>query len=439
MPSPQLVTLFTQTGGVAGSRTSLLFSAVLHGASIAGLSAGLMENPRIIEPRVPAYSVQVVHMTVPDPTRSSPAPLAGSVAAPILNDPPSSQSRGSRSLTAYRSVTKPRASQVLLQFHAPVIEIDQALVPSLLILAPRAIIEVRRIVPQAASTEAATKARPVVDLPADEAGLADVQITSTPFNSEKLNLPASSTSPVALAHSDQPVPAPQTRSEPALAPSPVRVLSLSDLKLVSGTFVVPRLATAMSPATNPIGDPSGKAPSQNLHAAAPLDSTPGRAAGTTSPTARHIALPRDGKFSMVMVGDSSLDAYPEAANTWNGRLAYTVYLHVGQPRSWILQYSLPRSAQAGGSGAIPRVDAPWPIDMLIPNIEDFSAQADAVVLHGFLNPEGHFEQLNVVFPPRFSRSAFLLEALKEWLFRPAIQNGQPTTLEILLVIPSQDQ
>ena len=51
-------------------------------------------------------------------------------------------------------------------------------------------------------------------------------------------------------------------------------------------------------------------------------------------------------------------------------------------------------------------------------------------------PEGgRFESLGIVFPKDFSSAQFVLAALGQWQFRPALQNSQPVKVEVLLIIP----
>ncbi len=150
-----------------------------------------------------------------------------------------------------------------------------------------------------------------------------------------------------------------------------------------------------------------------------------------------ITVPKDGHFSAIVVGDSLEDEYPETAGVWNGRMAYTVYLHVGLAKSWVLQYSLPRTAVASDGGAVDHLDAPWPYNIVRPNIDPDSINADALMVHGFVNQSGHFESLSIVFPQAFAQAQFVLAALKKWQFRPALQNGQFAKVEVLLIIPEQ--
>jgi hypothetical protein len=43
------------------------------------------------------------------------------------------------------------------------------------------------------------------------------------------------------------------------------------------------------------------------------------------------------------------------------------------------------------------------------------------------------------FRPTSSEAQFVLDALSQWQFRPAVQNGQVEKVEVLLIIPEEDQ
>ncbi len=165
-----------------------------------------------------------------------------------------------------------------------------------------------------------------------------------------------------------------------------------------------------------------------------------KAAGSGTGAGSHpgyevIKLPRDGEFGAVVVGSSLEDKYPETAELWSGRMAYTVYLHVGLAHSWILQYSLSRADDAASAGNITHIEAPWPYNIVRPNIAPGSIDADALMIHGFVNKAGRFEQLAVAFPPEFAQAKFVLDQLAKWEFRPATQGGQNVRVEVVLVIP----
>lgn len=149
-----------------------------------------------------------------------------------------------------------------------------------------------------------------------------------------------------------------------------------------------------------------------------------------------INLPRNGQFNVVVVGTSLDDQYPETADVWKGRLAYSVYLHVGLEKNWILQYSLPRAADSSSAGSA-HLEAPWPYYIVRPNLNPDDASSDSVMVHGFVDEAGHFEKLAVVFPTDmgFAREQLVLNALQQWQFRAGTHNGQVAKLEVLLIIP----
>jgi hypothetical protein len=74
-----------------------------------------------------------------------------------------------------------------------------------------------------------------------------------------------------------------------------------------------------------------------------------------------------------------------------------------------------------------------------PNIAPGSIDADALMVHGYVNLEGRFEALTIVFPPQFPQAQFVLSMLNQWQFRPATQNGQNMKVEVLLIIPEIDE
>ena len=159
---------------------------------------------------------------------------------------------------------------------------------------------------------------------------------------------------------------------------------------------------------------------------------------SASETTEHIELPPGGRFGVVVVGSSQTAQYPEAAEFWSDRVAYTVYLHVGLPKTWILQYGLASSEQANGTGSVAHLDAPWPFDIFRPNLLAADVNADALMVHGILNVSGKLEQLAVAFPEGYPHASFVVNALSRWKFRPASQDGKPTPVEILLIIPQED-
>jgi hypothetical protein len=318
---------------------------------------------------------------------------------------------------------------------------------------------------------------PSLHLPNHELDLSDISISATSFTSDALALPVGTTSPVVV---NRPAPvekAPEMWSNSAQPPEPATVISVSKMQMQEGTIALPavnqaaavfsadRLSLGREGASTLAGSGEGdgsadgdgareKAPGGEDSPATASESPRPQGASTGSNTApaqtsgaapgnglddesavSRIRLSKDGKFGIVVVGSSLAEQYPETQGLWGGRLAYSVYVHVGLEKNWILQYSLPRSVDAAAAGEDVRPDAPWPFDIVVPHKALRGLNANALVIHGFVNIAGRFEQLAVVSPRGFAQEALMLSALREWQFRPAGQRGRSTAVEVLLIIP----
>jgi hypothetical protein len=313
--------------------------------------------------------------------------------------------------------------------------------------------------------------RPDLSPPNHELQPADLKISASAFVTDTpLPLP-STTSPVVVRGPELVKQVPETASKPLGPPVPARVLSLSDLRLDRGTIALPLVnetaavgaSDAMAPAREVNASQEGNGNTASKQNGIGADETPGNQAGLGAgversggqdgvkdgrdtgasqtvdvasgdqPTVTRIVMPKDGKFGVVVVGSSMAEEYPETVGLWGSRMAYTVYLHVGVAKSWILQYSLP---QAADNGTTARIDAPWPYVMERPGLAPGDLNGDAIMVHGFVNTSGRFEKLAIVFPVDFSQAKFVLGALQQWQFRAAAQNGLLTAVEVLLIIPA---
>ncbi len=329
----------------------------------------------------------------------------------------------------------------------------------------------RQIVLPPPQEKTVANVRPDLSPPNHESELADLKISASAFVTDTpLPLP-STTSPVVVRGPELVKQVPETASRPLGPPVPARVLSLSDLRLERGTIALPMVnetaavgaSDAMAPAREVNTSQEGNGNTASKQNGIGAGETPGNQAGQGAgadraggqdgvkdgrdtgasqtvdvasgeqPTVTRIVMPKDGKFGVVVVGSSMAEEYPETVGLWGSRMAYTVYLHVGLAKSWILQYSLPRAAD---NGTTARIDAPWPYVMERPGLAPGDLNGDAIMVHGFVNTSGRFEKLAIVFPVDFSQSKFVLGALEQWQFRAAMQNGLLTAVEVLLIIPA---
>jgi hypothetical protein len=152
-----------------------------------------------------------------------------------------------------------------------------------------------------------------------------------------------------------------------------------------------------------------------------------------------IAFPKDGKFDVVVMGSSSSELNADSAELLSGQIVYSVYLRIGLRKNWILQYCLPRGSQpddhAQNHGGL---EAPWPFLILRPD-QLSAVDFDYVMVHGVITASGRFEQLSLVSPSELRQHGELFGALRQWSFRPAILGGKAVAVEVLLVIPGQDE
>ncbi len=533
------ITLFTEQSDLGPRPASFAASILLHGLVVAVAWFSIMYKPPFAKLSTEHFAVRQLDLRSPDEQRRAAAPRIAYPGPHSGPRAPASQGKPSPSSPAVAQLAQVKPGpQTLIQpdLLNPITLPDKIPMPQVLIWSPSHT-PVRRIVPPLPQKPTAADIKPSIERPNEEMTLADVNIASSFHPSPRPLVTASTTAPVAVPLPQQVQLPPVTVSQPSEQPTPVAILSLSNMHM-QGTAILPPvsesaaknakgdLATGQSkdlsqpssaqvaqapgqgndlsqpgkdnstsktgqagqgegsagnpndhgpgtsqgpaggannpgPGTSqgPAGNASnhgsgtsqgtaakGNDSASNAPAGKPEGPATGSANGTGAagadgnpPSATVITLPKDGHFNSVIVGVSLEDQFPEMAGTWNGRMAYTVYLHVGLARSWILQYSLPRSADASASGTIARLDAPWPYNIVRPDLEPGSIDADALMIHGFVNQSGRFETLDIVFPQGFPQAQFVLAALEKWQFRPAMQDGQSAKVEVLLIIPEQLQ
>jgi hypothetical protein len=459
-----MITLFSDGVDVGQQSSSIIVSVVLHGAVIGVVAYVLLFGPQIRHKTLAErLAVRHLDLNMPDPVKAySDAKgkfYPGSRPAPHKPAPagkPEAEAAQLHDITpAIQSL------QTLMQPKAPQLPKDTPL-PTVVLLTPEKV-PVKTIVAPKPTPPTAAEMKPMLEAPNKEVKLADIRMSATDLSQQKVPLMPSTTSPVVVHGPDLPQKAPETVANTPAEPTPATVVSLSDLQMQHGTVVLPQSNTSASsnlPGTLAPGQGQGQNPSQST-----LHNTDGKGGKTTGPgisdskdrasgdrnaasndsgkggqgAPAHIVLPRTGGFGSVVVGDSLKEKYPEVGPLWSGRLAYTVYLHVGLTKSWILQYSLPRATDAAAAGFNQRLDAPWPYNIVRPADGAGEMDADALMIHGFVNQAGRFENLTILFPPEFAEAQLMLDSLRQWEFRPAAQNGQSVRVEILLIIPAEPQ
>ena len=436
----QFISLFEEHRPVRRGVSSVFFSAVFHGLGAGLLSFGLLHLPRIREPLLSErYSIRHLDLhssEVPDKANPKDGyyPKADRHAK---KDSKSSDPSQEPILPELPDAVEAKQTLVQPDVHTHVALSEEAPIPTVMVWTPE-IESAKQIVPPPPQKPVSVDSKPSIDLPNEEINAGEIPLMAAQELPKIPTPPAGSSSPIAAQADSTLHLAPSTASNSSDQPTPAAVLTVSDLQMTDGTIVLPPVNQTHSASGSSGLDhgTSGDGRSGSVAPGADDGSNKDKLA-EGGMTTQHIALPRDGKFGVIVVGTSLAEEYPQTLQIWSDRVAYTAYLHVGLSKNWILQYSQLRSTEAAANGNVARLEAPWPYDILRPNLVPADLNADALMVHGILNEAGQLVSLAVAFPQQFAQSAFVLQALEKWQFRPALQQGKPTAVEVLLIIPDE--
>ncbi len=456
MRASPTISLFSEQHELSRQPFSILFSILAHITVVGLVFLGIVTAPKI-KPTKIAERYVVRHLDLESLESEmqrardevKPPRVQTHVAATVARseDSPPSALR--------LAIQAPQGKQTLIQPDIPKpvplnVEIP---VPKVVIWSGKPV-QVKTVVAPPPAPPMITNFKPSVLTPNDEQNLAEVPLPTNALAIHSRPVLTGSTSPIVVLGPKPTPPAPLTTAKSAATPpTPTAILSLSEHHMDKGSVNLPPVnSSALKPTAGTMA--SDKPQEQAGHGKQPDKQDPVKAvqganAGSAQASAvqkgvgledyshaAHITKPKEGQFGSVIVGSALQDRYPEMADLMGGKMSYSVYVPVGLPKNWILQYSLPR-ADNGASSA--RLEAPWPYDIVRPNIAPGSIDADALMVHGYINLQGRFEALTIAFPPQFAQAQFVLSKLNQWQFRPAMQNGQNVKVEILLIIPEIEE
>jgi len=475
MRSSPTLSLFNQPQQTNQRSLAFVGSVFAHVAVVGMVIYGFLYDPKI-RMRNPndRYSIRSVDLNSPDPERVRTAGDDSMYPGPHIPEHINSQqTRQAAPSSSLKQLEKMMiAEKTLVQPDIPVkLLVKNIPMPSLVLWSastPKV-----QLTPPPPHKPTTVNLRPAIIHPNREPAPSDLHISSTEFTSSKPMPVPGSTSPIVVKGPDPTPKVPETASTTSNQPASGAVLSLSDLHMAQGTAILP--PANQTAAGNPdgamlrgtagnssqpgngdpsskgndagvrnsqgaAGDPSGKNASQNGNNSGSQGHGPSGPSGQGNgqgkqPSFSRAGANQTGQFGVVVVGSSMDEEFPETEDVWNGRLVYSAYLKVGLTRNWILQYALPASDDATPSGNITHVEAPWPYSIVRPNVDPVEVSADALMIRGFVNEAGRFEDLEVAFPSGFAEAQYVIDSLRQWRFRPAKQNGQVTKVEILLIIP----
>jgi len=462
MSATRTITLFSERPPLTQKPASFLYSIVAHVAALALLSFGIIYTPDAnsrIKPK--RYTVRRIDLhTSRSQQRASSRSGIAYPGSPSDVRGPAPGTRPAQEQAVMRQTADARkGKQTLVQpdLPDPAKLTEVAPVPTVVIWSPKKEL-VKKLVAPLPEQATAADVTPAAVAPNQEINLGDLSVSSTNTPTSDHPVFPSTTSPLVIHGPKMVQLAPVTASQTAEMPTPAAILSISDLRMPEGTATLPPVnettdrneSGSLAPGKASAGHAPGSVGGEGIQGGSgnPVETTSvtgtqsgampglGSASGEGLTTA-HFVLPKNGEFGAVIVGASLSEKFPEISGVWNDRVAYTVYLHVGLSKSWILQYSLPRSNDAAEAGYMTRLEAPWPFNIVRPNIPPGAFNSDAILVHGFVNQSGRFEGLTLAFPPGFQEAGFVLNALMQWQFRPAAQNGQIQRVEVLLIIPEE--
>ena len=158
-----------------------------------------------------------------------------------------------------------------------------------------------------------------------------------------------------------------------------------------------------------------------------------------------IEHPANAVFDVVVMQSGADPSFAESANVLSGQPVYTVYLQVGAPKAWVLQYCVSKEAAPtpkviGGAvniGNPSPLKAPLPLMTLLPPVT-MLPRTGYIIVHGSIDTQGQLKDLEIVRAPNAKMKELIIPELIKWHFRPAVRDGAPVAVEVLLAIPPQD-
>ncbi|HTQ54719.1 MAG TPA: hypothetical protein VMI94_09685 [Bryobacteraceae bacterium] len=486
---PESRPLFTALAQPSSSRwLSLVYSLALHAVIIGGVLFVYDSTRPVVEANAPRYSVRFIRFrptTLFAPVRP-PAPADKARRQSAMNPDPARKGGlepppGLRRFEVPRLTVRVQSAQILLQPDFPVsvpLKNDLRL-PELLSWKPsppqpapamRKMFVAQKLpapLPQWRNLPAPPVLRPpnrepqAVELPFTGANLGPAPL---------LPLDPGTTSPIRTQASGSPGPVPQVLPVSPNGADTPNLVSIPDIpvppvglfQLPGGSHAPPGQASAgggSGPPAKSGGAPAGGNANAALTTLRPENAGSARGAGSpghgaaTGPAAstveqftdsaypgrriQKVVLPPDGHFN-VQVESSGAEAFDGTEGVLSGKTVYTVYVKAGKGKEWILQYCLPQAVEQSLTASAARysLEAPFPYLILRPEL-DLPDDVDYVIVRGAVTTEGQFAQLAyVTAPEQPAEKDVLLRFLAQWQLRPGKLNGQPTAVEILLIIPA---
>ncbi|MFZ1083818.1 MAG: hypothetical protein WAN35_02495 [Terracidiphilus sp.] len=440
MRASSTISLFSEQHELNRQPYSILFSALAHVVVVGLIFLGIVTAPRI-KPTKIAERYVVRHLDLEsldsEMERAREEVKPQHAHTPVHAAPATERSVEAPPPVLRMAIQAPQGKQTLIQpdIPKPVALNVEIPVPTVVIWSGKPA-PVKAIVAPTPAPPPVADVKPSTQLPNDAPNLADTAIPASALAVHPQPIIAATTTPIVVSGPVPTPPASLTTAKSTAPPTPTALLSLSEHQMAKGPVNLPPVnSSAIQPTPGALTP--AKPQEQTGHGSPTDTALEQKGLGLENfPHAAHITRQKDGHYGSVVVGSALQDKYPEMADLLSGKMSYSVYVNVGLPKSWPLEYSLAHSENEGRNS---QVEAPYAFNIVRPNIAPGSIDADALMVHGYINPEGRFEALTIAFPPQFAQAQFVLSMLNQWQFTPAKQNGQNVRVEILLIIPEIEE
>ena len=152
------------------------------------------------------------------------------------------------------------------------------------------------------------------------------------------------------------------------------------------------------------------------------------------------------KYEITIVASGASGGGFKDFGVFRDEASYTVYLDMADAgmsgSTWTLQYALyvhpGRNSSAPAEHAHGLVVPPYATLKSLPRFSNEAAgrgRGGTIIVFGVINPQGRFEDLQIMQSPDAILNPFLLDALSRWTFRPAEVDGTQVPVKILLGVP----
>ena len=388
MRAPSTISLFSEQHELNRRPYSILFSSLAHvlvvGLVFLGLTAPKIKPSKIAERYVVRHldlesldsEMQQAREQVKQPP-SHTSVHAPTIAPKSVDAPPP---------VLRVALQAPRGKQTLIQpdIPKPVAMNVEIPVPTVVIWSGKPV-KVKTISPPPPARPMVTNFKPSVLTPNNEPNLAEIPIPVNALAVHTQPIFAGTTAPVVISGPKPTPPVPLTTAKGTAQPTPTPLVALSDNQMAKGPISLPPVnSSAMNPTQGMLAaakqqDQTGHGRPNDQPTARTADNSPSKSAAKPStgqstgsgnaqaqqgmglesyPHAAHIVRQRDGHYGSVIIGSALQDKYPEMTDLLGGKMSYSVYVNVGLPKSWPLEYALARSENESGKAAGQRAVCP---------------------------------------------------------------------------------